>query len=100
MDGVGAALSAEFRVLKFALDELLVFARVVVRCLTFGAAQTDDVFGKFRFSHMGLQWGLFYLNIFEMAILLAVRSPNGRRMEPMARIELATYSLPWSCSTS
>ena len=57
VDRVLAALAAELRVLKFALHELLVLAGVVVRALTDSAAQPDDIFGKFGFSHIKLQWG-------------------------------------------
>ena len=54
MNRVFAALFAELRELNFALHELLVFARPVVRALTHRATQPDQIFRKLRFSHENL----------------------------------------------
>ena len=51
MHGVRAALTAKLGVLKLALHELLILARVIISGFALNAPQTDNVFGKFRFGH-------------------------------------------------
>ena len=67
-----------------ALHLLLVLVRVIITPLAHGTAEGDQSVSSFNLCHAD------YNTLF--AGLL--------QTEPMAGFEPATYSLPWSCSTS
>ena len=66
------------------LHLLLVFVRVIITPLAHGAAEGDQSVSSFYLGHGDYN----------------TPSPPILQIEPMAGIEPATYSLPWSCSTS
>ena len=78
---------AVFLQLYLPLHFLLILVRIIIAPLADGAAERDQLVGSFHFRHGDNGSGF---------------PQNGQvaPFEPMAGFEPATYSLPWSCSTS
>ena len=86
-----AAPVAELLVFDLPFHLLLVLVRIIIPPLANGTAEGDQPVGTLYFCHG---------DYFTMPSLKRQPCEAALLIEPLAGIEPATYSLPWSCSTS
>jgi hypothetical protein len=92
--GFQPAPVAEFLKFDLALHQFLVFVGVIITPFANGTAHRDQPVGVFYLGHGENDTTLLLI------LQRGGQASSPAIAEPLAGIEPATYSLPWSCSTS